>query len=103
MREILENSMCHDITSDSFDAELKEYQLEQHRLEKKLKIYIFIAIALIIVWIFMVFYGLIKYLKQENNQDEYIKILEQSLQEQLQEKQVYMKMLEEKQLIEYLI
>lgn len=37
----------------------------------------------------------IKY-KQNENQDEQIKILEQSLNEQIQEKQVYMKMLEER-------
>ncbi len=34
-------------------------------------------------------------LKISNNKDEYIKILEQSLNEQIQEKQVYMNMLNE--------
>ncbi len=63
-------------------------------IEKQSKIYIFIAIVLTILWIFGTFYGFIKCLKQENNKDEQIKILEQSLNEQIQEKQVYINMLE---------
>ncbi len=36
-------------------------------------------------------------LKISNNKDEHIKILEQSLNEQIQEKQVYMNMLEQRE------
>ena len=39
--------------------------------------------------------GIAEYCNRNNQKDEQIKILEQSLQEQIQEKQVYMKMLKE--------
>ena len=40
--------------------------------------------------------GVIRILERDKQQAEQIKILEQSLQEQIQEKEVYMRMLEEK-------
>lgn len=40
--------------------------------------------------------GAVGILQRDKQQDEQIKILEQSLSEQIQEKEVYMKMLEEK-------
>lgn len=48
-------------------------------------------IAIILISLVAIKYGL-----KSNAQTEQIKILEQSLQEQIQEKEVYMKMLEEK-------
>ena len=47
-------------------------------------------IAIILISLVAIKYGL-----KSNAQAEHIKILEQSLQEQIQEKEVYMKMLEE--------
>lgn len=40
--------------------------------------------------------GIAEYCNRNNQKDEQIKILEQSLQEQIQEKEVYMRMLEER-------
>ena len=48
-------------------------------------------IAIIVISLVAIKYGL-----KSNAQTEQIKILEQSLNEQIQEKEVYMKMLEEK-------
>lgn len=48
-------------------------------------------IAIILISLVAIKYGL-----KSNAQTEQIKILEQSLQEQIQEKEVYMRMLEEK-------
>ena len=48
-------------------------------------------IAIILISLVAIKYGL-----KSNAQTEQIKILEQSLQEQIQEKEVYMKMLEQK-------
>ena len=50
-----------------------------------------------ILWAVMLFITgirLINWQNEYNNKDEQIKILEQSLNEQLQEKEVYMRMLE---------
>lgn len=49
------------------------------------------TIAIILISLVAIKYGL-----KSNAQTEQIKILEQSLQEQIQEKEVYMRMLEEK-------
>lgn len=56
-----------------------------------------IAILLLILWAVMFFITGIRLINWQNeykNKDEQIKILEQSLNEQLVEKEVYMKMLE---------
>lgn len=54
-------------------------------------------ILIIILWIIMAVGVLILgYKKIDVDNNEQIKILEQSLQEQIQEKEVYMRMLEEK-------
>ncbi len=58
-----------------------------------------IVILVVILWAVMFFITgirLINWQNEYNNKDEQIKLLEQSLNEQLQEKQVYMRMLEEK-------
>ena len=65
-----------------------------------------LGILVVILWIVIlwavIFYititgiSLINWQNEYNNKDEQIKILEQSLNEQLQEKEVYMRMLEEK-------
>lgn len=58
-----------------------------------------IVIQLVILWAVMFFITgirLINWQNEYNNKDEQIKQLEQSLNEQLQEKEVYMRMLEEK-------
>lgn len=58
-----------------------------------------IMILLMILWAVMLFITgirLINWQNEYNNKDEQIKILKQSLNEQLVEKEVYMKMLEEK-------
>lgn len=57
-----------------------------------------IAILVVILWVLMLFITgirLIDWQKEYNNKDEQIKLLEQSLNEQIEEKQVYMNMLEE--------
>lgn len=57
-----------------------------------------IAILVVILWVLMLFITgirLINWQKEYNNKDTQIKQLEQSLNEQIEEKQVYMNMLEE--------
>ena len=59
-----------------------------------------IAILVVILWAVMLFITgirLIKWQNEYNNKDEQIKILEQSLNEQIEEKQVYMNMLKERE------
>lgn len=53
-----------------------------------------ILLVLIILGLYLMISGVIGILERDKQQTEYIKILEQSLQEQIQEKQVYMNMLE---------
>lgn len=56
-----------------------------------------IIILVIILWAVMLFISGIKIINWQNeynNKDKQIKLLEQSLNEQLQEKEVYMRMLE---------
>lgn len=57
-----------------------------------------LALILFIILVFILAVGATIYLYKRDilNQDEQIKILEQSLNEQIQEKEVYMKMLEDK-------
>lgn len=58
-----------------------------------------IVILVVILWAVMLFITGIRLINQQNeynNKDEQIKQLEQSLNEQIQEKEVYMRMLEEK-------
>ena len=62
----------------------------------ELKIIVILVVILWAVMLFITGIRLINWQNEYNNKDEQIKILEQSLNEQLQEKQVYMKMLEEK-------
>ena len=59
-----------------------------------LKIMIGLALSLWVVGMILTGIKLVNFQKEYNNKDEQIKILEQSLQEQIQEKQVYMKMVE---------
>lgn len=58
---------------------------------KKIIEYIAMLICITIIWI-----STMKTVIVMSNEDEKIKLLEQSLNEQIQEKQVYMNMLEEK-------
>ena len=51
-------------------------------------------LGIIILLVFVIITIAISSSKKIDNQTEHIKILEQSLQEQIQEKEVYMKMLE---------
>lgn len=51
-------------------------------------------ILLIVLGIYLMFDGVTGILERDKQQTEYIKLLEQSLNEQIQEKQVYMNMLE---------
>ena len=60
-----------------------------------LKIMIGLALSLWVIGIILTGIKLVNFQKEYNNKAEQIKILEQSLQEQIQEKEVYMKMLEE--------
>ena len=63
----------------------------------KLKI---IMILVVILWVLMLFITgirLINWQKEYNNKDTQIKQLEQSLNEQIEEKQVYMNMLKERE------
>ena len=62
----------------------------------ELKIVVILVVILWAVMLFITGIRLINWQNEYNNKDEQIKILEQSLNEQLQEKQVYMRILEEK-------
>lgn len=62
----------------------------------ELKIIVILVVILWAVMFFITGIRLINWQNEYNNKEEQIKILEQSLNEQLQEKQVYMRMLEEK-------
>ncbi len=53
-------------------------------------------IVLIILGVYLMFDGAIGILERDKQQTEHIKLLEQSLNEQIQEKQVYINMLEER-------
>lgn len=59
-----------------------------------LKIMIGLALSLWVIGIILTGIKLVNFQKEYNNKAEQIKILEQSLQEQIQEKEVYMRMLE---------
>lgn len=50
-------------------------------------------LVLIILGLYLMISGVIEILERDKQQTEHIKILEQSLQEQIQERQVYMNML----------
>lgn len=60
----------------------------------ELKIIVILVVILFIVMLFITGIRLINWQNEYNNKDEQIKLLEQSLNEQLVEKEVYMKMLE---------
>lgn len=60
----------------------------------ELKIIIILVVVLWAVMFFITGIRLINWQNEYNNKDEQIKLLEQSLKEQIQEKEVYMKMLE---------
>ncbi len=60
----------------------------------ELKIIIILVVILWAVMLFITGIRLINWQNEYNNKDEQIKLLEQSLNEQLVEKEVYMKMLE---------
>lgn len=62
----------------------------------KLKIIVILVVILWAVMFFITGIRLINWQNEYNNKDEQIKLLEQSLKEQIQEKEVYMRMLEEK-------
>ena len=62
----------------------------------KLKIIVILVVILWAVMFFITGIRLINWQNEYNNKNEQIKILEQSLKEQIQEKEVYMRMLEEK-------
>ena len=59
-----------------------------------LKIMIGLALSLWVIGMILTGIKLVNFQKEYNNKAEQIKILEQSLQEQIQEKEVYMKMVE---------
>ena len=59
-----------------------------------LKIMIGLALSLWVIGMILTGIKLVNFQKEYNNKAEQIKILEQSLQEQIQEKEVYMRMLE---------
>ena len=61
-----------------------------------LKIMIGLALSLWVIGMILTGIKLVNFQKEYNNKAEQIKILEQSLQEQIQEKEVYMKMLEQR-------
>ena len=61
-----------------------------------LKIMIVLVLSLWVIGMILTGIKLVNFQKEYNNKDEQIKILEQSLQEQIQEKEVYMRMLEER-------
>lgn len=60
-----------------------------------LKIMIGLVLSLWVIGMILTGIKVVNFQKEYNNKAEQIKILEQSLQEQIQEKEVYMKMLEE--------
>lgn len=60
----------------------------------ELKIIVILVVILWAVLLFITGIRLINWQNEYNNKDEQIKQLEQSLNEQIQEKEVYMKMLE---------
>lgn len=62
----------------------------------ELKIIIILVVVLWAVMFFITGIRLINWQNEYNNKDEQIKLLEQSLKEQIQEKEVYTRMLEEK-------
>ena len=62
-----------------------------------LKIMIGLALSLWVIGMILTGIKLVNFQKKYNNKAEQIKILEQSLQEQIQEKEVYMKILENKE------
>lgn len=62
----------------------------------ELKIIVILVVILWAVMFFITGIRLINWQNEYNNKDEQIKLLEQSLNEQIQEKEVYMRMLEEK-------
>ena len=59
-----------------------------------LKIMIGLVLSLWVIGMILTGIKLVNFQKEYNNKVEQIKILEQSLQEQIQEKEVYMRMLE---------
>ena len=61
-----------------------------------LKIFIGLVLSLWVIAMALTVVKIVKFQNEYNNKDEQIKLLEQSLNEQIQEKEVYMKMLEEK-------
>ena len=61
----------------------------------KLKMIIILVVILWAVMFFITGIRLINWQNEYNNKDEQIKLLEQSLNEQIQEKEVYMRMLKE--------
>lgn len=63
-------------------------------IRTKQKIMKAILLALMVLGLYLMVSGAIGILERDKQQTEYIKILEQSLQEQVQEKKVYMNMLE---------
>lgn len=62
----------------------------------KLKIIIFLTIVLYIVALSITIVKLVNWQNEYDCKDEQIKILRQSLNEQIEEKQVYMNLLEER-------
>lgn len=62
----------------------------------ELKIIVILVVILWAVMLFITGIRLINWQNEYNNKEEQIKLLEQSLKEQIQEKEVYMRMLEEK-------
>ncbi len=63
----------------------------------ELKIIVILVVILWAVMLFITGIRLIKWQNEYNNKDEQIKILEQSLNEQLVEKEVYINILESKE------
>ena len=65
-------------------------------LDIKLKIIIFLTIVLYIVALSITIIKLVNWQNEYRNKNEQIKILKQSLNEQIEEKQVYMNLLKER-------
>lgn len=65
-------------------------------LDIKLKIIIFLTIVLYIVALSITIIKLVNWQNEYNNKDEQIKILKQNLNEQIEEKQVYMDLFKER-------
>ena len=63
----------------------------------KLKIMIGLVLSLWVIGMILTGIKLVNFQKEYNNKAEQIKILEQSLQEQIQEKEVYIRMVEERE------